>query len=270
MPVGQPTPLQEALKPWEYTRGFGGVNRLFSDALDFYGVDLWDLLHAELDNPPPDGVFNILDAGCGSGEALEQLLRSLPEKRDCSELQLSGIGLDVQPLPHLISPQVLRGDNALRSFPVMGDVTRMPIPSHTIDFGYSAATLQYVGDALHALEEGYRVLKPGRRMYWLLSSPFDVSLYPSFWSIVKNTPGAEDVFRWLEDPNEDDHSVVMCTKNVEAGFQGFSYDLISSFHRAIRFRAADGHKLNRVYAHRHGFVARLMAALHGRPKEETS
>ncbi len=254
MSVENLSELQKRLEPKDYKRSFLEIVSMFGLA----GVDLDHELTEEFFRKSPYRDFNILDGGCGAGVAIEQVTRACiqllalnPEKD-----KVNGLGVDFNPLPDQIPIECLKGDKALRSAFAKGDLSALPAADNSVDFGYSVATLQYVQDALRALEEGYRVLREGRSMHFLLSSYNDVSYHPHFGTILDNTPGADEVFRWRWGKS-DDFSVVTCTKRSDSRFRGFPYDPLFTVPSLLRLHPVRQHIQRTVYAHRDGVIGKI-------------
>jgi SAM-dependent methyltransferase len=108
---------------------------------------------AELD-PSPGGVA--LDAGCGSGRALEPL-------RDRVGPRGMVIGLDVT--PEMLAEAVRRGRRAPGSLAlVLGDAWRLPLAAGTLDAILAAGLIPHLDDPAAALAELARVTRPGGRL----------------------------------------------------------------------------------------------------------
>lgn len=109
----------------------------------------------------------VLDAGCGTGDALAELTARYPGARPVA-LDLAEPMLDVartrarrerSPLGRLLAP--LRGGaGALPDF-VCGDLAALPFAPGAFDLVWSSAALQWVADLPRAIAECHRVLSVG-------------------------------------------------------------------------------------------------------------
>jgi malonyl-CoA O-methyltransferase len=104
---------------------------------------------------------SVLDAGCGTGDALAELAARYPGARRVA-LDLAAPMLDVararagqSALGRLLAP--LRGGSALPDF-VCGDLGALPFASGAFDLVWSNATLQWLPDLPRAIAECHRVL----------------------------------------------------------------------------------------------------------------
>jgi malonyl-CoA O-methyltransferase len=110
----------------------------------------------------------VLDAGCGTGDAIGELAARYPEARI--------VGLDIAPrmlaaaqarshssrtlLRRLLRP-VLRGSRDLAPWFVCGDLHALPLRGVAFDLVWSNLTLQWVNDLPRAFAEVRRVMKVG-------------------------------------------------------------------------------------------------------------
>ncbi len=111
---------------------------------------------------------HILDAGCGTGEALGELAARYPGARL--------LGLDVAPpmlalararahttravLRRLLGPVLRRSPGRAPAF-VCGDLSALPLAAVTFDLVWSNLTLQWLNDLPRAFAEVRRVMKTG-------------------------------------------------------------------------------------------------------------
>ena len=109
----------------------------------------------------------ILDAGCGTGDALPELAARYPKARR--------VALDLaQPMLERARARSREGSSALRrllapltghagALPafVCGDLTALPFPAAAFDLVWSNATLQWIDELPRALRECHRVLATG-------------------------------------------------------------------------------------------------------------
>ncbi|GAB4346889.1 MAG: class I SAM-dependent methyltransferase [Gammaproteobacteria bacterium] len=93
----------------------------------------------------------ILDAGCGSGLFTEPVVAR----------GAGAVGLDIS-LPMLRhAVRMLPGE---RFFPVAGDMLALPFADEAFDKALSVTALEFIEDARGALEELFRVTRPGGRV----------------------------------------------------------------------------------------------------------
>ena len=118
------------------------------------------VIRAELDKLPLPSGARVLDAGCGSGRTLEELV-------DYGEVY--GIELDPQALEVARS----RGIGEVR----MGRLEELPWPDQAFDLITCLDVIEHTPDDRVALRELRRVCKPGG---WLLVT---VPAYPALWSL---------------------------------------------------------------------------------------
>lgn len=104
----------------------------------------------------------ILDAGCGTGGLMRRLVSKVPA--------WEWTGLDAQPLACQLASG--RSGGAF----VEGSVEALPFADGTFDAVVSADVLCCVNDDNAAIEEGFRVLRPGGVMI------VNVAVYPWLWS----------------------------------------------------------------------------------------
>jgi len=133
---------------------------------------------------------------------------------------------------------------------VKASAENLPLADNSINFGYSAGTLIYIGDVLKCLEEMYRTLKPGG-MYLVNAHTNDISMFPHFEQIKKCTPGAKKVFNFIQSPYEKNTGFVEITKSSNDGFEGFPFKIEQVFTRPQVFNETTGthrdHYQNAIY-----------------------
>lgn len=183
----------------------------------------------------------ILDVGCGTGRAIEEAVRILPsriyDEQYGLRTQIIGIGIDLNPLPHLISPETLKidpeiDDDAPIPTTLLADIhaddatTLSTIPTGSVDVLFSMECLQYVEDILRALEAGWRVLKTGGVMVW--HTTHSTNSEPPLEAIFYQTPGAEEVFCTAEAGLTSDYpepDLIIGRKKSGSEFRGFPFVL---------------------------------------------
>lgn len=232
------TDLQKILKPNEIGRDFDNVKAMFHEA----GVDLVSAFDQVVTNSP-DSTIVTLDVGCGTGSSIEHFLRVMGNRENLRNKALNTIGIDRNPLPHRIPDGILEGKDFRTQF-MSADAHNLPLANESVHFGYSVALMRYCSDPLRVLEEGYRVLKPGGIMLWLLGGFTDISTYPHQDTIFKNTPGGQSFQEYFGE--DDDHSTLACTKDPNLQFTGFPYTLSFNFPN-LRIRAVDKFRSHKVY-----------------------
>jgi SAM-dependent methyltransferase len=240
------TSLQNFLEPGQLARPPDRLQQLFLEG----GFNLKEEIWAAMAAADPNEAFVILDEGCGTGGAIEQLIRSLPPeaaRRDFHQ-KIEGIGVDERPLSGRISQMVFwmnpeRGQHTsmfdnplmgfdspsqrqLRSTLLQANVEHLPLKDESVNFGYSYATLIYVVDALKALEEGFRVLKPGGVMIFNVEDRW-ISKTPRFNEILDETPGAREAFTYQPSLEYENDGFVIIRKSEDSTFQGFPYYLVN-------------------------------------------
>jgi len=200
----------------------------------------------------------ILDAGCGAGTSIEERVRTqqaVLRREVRSGIKLVGIGVDINPVPHLIPRNILSinpesgmqdEQGAMHSLVAsirQDDITELgTVPSNSVDIIYSIATLAYVADVLKALEESWRVLKPGGIMCHQGSRP--LMTVPDLKEILTLTRGA-----WtfqMKHNHADAFWVATKEPEPEKYFRGFEYRL----DRVANYNTTDADK---NYPHRGQF-----------------
>lgn len=116
----------------------------------------------ELLNALGRGPAKILDAGCGTGGLIRRLVSEVPA--------WEWTGLDSQPLACQLASE--RSGGAF----VEGTVESLPFADETFDAVVFADVLCCVKDDCAAIQEGFRVLRPGGAMV------VNVAVYPWLWS----------------------------------------------------------------------------------------
>jgi SAM-dependent methyltransferase len=227
------------------------LQQLFAEG----GLDLKGEIFQAMQAAKPDEPFVILDGGCGSGTAIEEIVRTLPVEAARMGLhqKIEGVGVDENPIPHgmnpmvrwinpertdgwslmsnpwmgLQSPEDMQGLMALRATLKRADVCKMPLEDESINFGYYYATLIYVPDALKAIEEGYRVLKPGGVMIFNVEDRW-ISKTPRFDEILEQSPGASEAIQYQPSPTVPNDGFVVIRKPHNGTFEGFPYYLVDT------------------------------------------
>jgi ubiquinone/menaquinone biosynthesis C-methylase UbiE len=110
----------------------------------------------------PDG--NVLDLGCGSGEAISALIKSGAQ---------FVVGMDIS-LTELILAKKLLSEQGIDACLVAGCAERMPFCQDCFEFVYSPDVIEHVSDQNLYLTEIKRIIKPGGSA--VLNSPNRYSL----------------------------------------------------------------------------------------------
>lgn len=189
----------------------------------------------------------VLDAACGTGAAIEEIARTaahIIEDQDMIRGRVRGIGIDLNPRPDLIPREVLSinydhdmdAPVSTEPTPPRAEFRRddmrtlATVPDNSVDVLYSVSGLEYIDDCLRALEASWRVLKEGGIMGHEV--PHDLVCEPSIFQIIKETPGASDVFSIREALRDNDYlcdyRFILGKKKPGNNFRGFPYKMIST------------------------------------------
>lgn len=139
------------------------VRRAFEDAAATYDAaavlqgEVCERMLARLDYIKLEPKL-VLDAGCGTGSAVERLMARYPGARlvalDLAHAMAGAARARLrwwQALPGLRAPL----------WPVCGDLERLPLAGAAVGLAWSNLALQWVNDLPRALQEMHRVLAPG-------------------------------------------------------------------------------------------------------------
>lgn len=240
------TPLQDSF-PKEYlNRSFRKVKTMFRK------TDVKFLLtFSRIVRRSKDSEITVLDLGCGSGTTIEDFWQKLSHpdwryQRRLKGKKLKTIGIDISPLPEMIPKRVFKTAPTPQTKFIKADAEKIPLPDNSVDFAYSVGLLRYLKDPLRALEEGYRVLKPGGTILWLLSGYTDISTKPLLEKILEETPGSDGTFE-LRFGWSRMRGTLICTKKLDSKFTKFPFKLSNSFPKTIKTQPTDEFLEHRVY-----------------------
>jgi ubiquinone/menaquinone biosynthesis C-methylase UbiE len=136
-------------------------------------------------NPPPDGAL-VLDVGCGTGEIIARLARKYP--------QVSFTGVDLEET-HLVRARAKCARFGERVQFQRDDAMQLSLIDSQFDMAISRHVLQALPDALGALREMVRVLKPGGRLHLIAEDYGMLWCHPTgldsdgFWQNIPNLYG---------------------------------------------------------------------------------
>ncbi len=119
-----------------------------------------------------------LDIGCGPGQLLVELGK-------ITDMQIWGLDIEPQALEILREHAREAGLDEERIHTVVGDVHNIPLPDDFADFIVSRGSMPFWKDRTKALQEIYRILKPGGGSFVGVG----FSRYQSEEEIVKMKPG---------------------------------------------------------------------------------
>jgi ubiquinone/menaquinone biosynthesis C-methylase UbiE len=240
------TPLQSSF-PKEYlNRSFKKAKKMFRDTdVKFFLNFARAIRHSN------DPEITVLDLGCGSGTTIEDFWQKMSNpnwryKRRLHGKKLNTIGIDLNLLPEIIPKWIFKTTPKPQTKFLKADAENIPLHDNSVDFAYSVGLLRYLKDPLRAIEEGYRVLKPGGIFLWLLSGYTDISTKPTLEKILADTPSASESFQlcfgWSRM-----RGTLICKKKSTSKFSKFPFILSNSFPKTIKTQATDDFLEHRVY-----------------------
>lgn len=119
---------------------------------------IWPLERPIFERHSPEEGAQVLDAGCGTGEITARLAGQFPGA--------SFVGIDLEE-PHLEKARLRCAAFGSRVRFERGDVLQLRFSDSSFDLAISRHVLQALPDARRALQEMFRVLRPGGRMHLL-------------------------------------------------------------------------------------------------------
>lgn len=125
-----------------FGRGLAGLYR-----------ELADDLHARMDGP---AGLEIVDIGAGPGGLAVAIARAFPDST------VTALDVNVRMAEHATA-RVAREGVSDRVRVIVGDVTRLPFPDHSVDLVTSSFSVHHWPDAAAGFAEVNRVLRPGGR-----------------------------------------------------------------------------------------------------------
>lgn len=114
----------------------------------------------------------VLDLGCGTGHALDDLSRRYPGARM--------IALDFATA--MLTRARARGSSEHPPLPVCADIDRLPLAADSVDLVFSSATLQWSNDPAACFAEIQRILRPHGLLMFTTFGPDTLSELRSAWA----------------------------------------------------------------------------------------
>ncbi len=186
----------------------------------------WEIYQRLLDRNNPD--FVMAEVGCGNGNAIEQGIRSVKMTAQgmANGKPVRGIGVDLNPQVKIDKEIAsMGGFSEIQADFRQGDARNLPISANEVDVLFSSNTLYIVPNALRALEDAYRVLKPGgKAVFHVLKE--ELSLVPGLDAILDSTPNARQIFKYVEKEVDGDRfGFIIVDKDPNVQFEGFKYEI---------------------------------------------
>lgn len=129
----------------------------------------------------------ILDAGCGTGYGLRQLMERFPQSNrlalDLAPAMLNQARGEFQWWKHMF-----QGWKKAQTDYVCGDLEQLPIKASSIDFVWSSLALQWVGDLEATLGELYRVQRAGGAILFATFGPDTLKELRQTFSRIDDRP----------------------------------------------------------------------------------
>ena len=210
-----PNDQQRELPENALSRGFEQVCDEFQEGT---GVDIrLEISRRARSNHTTGEATIVLDMGCAKGEAIRDAQQEFSARpKDSQPSEVVCVGADINPLPAQPTDGVVYLEE---------DVKNIGIPNDAVDVCYCRATLIYVDDALRAIEEIYRTLKPGGVAVISIYSDHICSNVP-FAEILENTNGGKE-FEY-QDGDVSLRGYLVIRKDQDGSFKGFPYKFINA------------------------------------------
>lgn len=167
--------------------------------------------------------MTLLDAGCGTGYLLELL-------RHC-EVPFTVLGCDVALGMCRQAAQRHSEDHARHI--ACADITALPYADASCDMVLSSLTVQWVDKLERALEEIYRVLKPGGRAVITSFGPMTLKELREAFAAVDKLPHVSD-FASVEAMAQQARDAGFAVLNSSAEFRSQHYEDVRALMQAIR------------------------------------
>lgn len=207
----------------------------------------------------------VVDGGCGSGAAIENIARVMPfvVQDGCDfRSRLKAIGIDLNPLPNMIPRRILEinpedGCNGIygQVFDCVADLreddleTLATLPDKSVDIFYSVAGFNAVVDVLQGLTNVVRVLKDDG--LGVINTPRFFLTEPDIAQIIQQTPGAENIFELHTHessyPRRTREDFLLVRPERRRNFKGFPFKLVGSKPMAGQWEAWHSHIRIGVY-----------------------
>ncbi len=207
------TDLQNKLPEGSLSRGVEKVDFILKHVIDLERVAIEKATRLENGD-----VLVVADIACGKGNWLKEItprIQAAIKEATGKNIVIKGIGLDLNPV---------EAENSDTLTFLQGDATTMEgIEDGTVDIALCLAGSQYVPDMLKALESGFRILNKDGVMVWV--GPHDLISTPGIGQVIKQTPGAEEVFELMGVSRFGlQPEAVICRRHEDSSFEGFPYE----------------------------------------------
>ncbi|MDR2030893.1 MAG: methyltransferase domain-containing protein [Azoarcus sp.] len=196
------------------------------------------LLDFALTQPRPAGVRRILDAGCGTGQALPGLMARFP-RAHC-------IAAD-------FSAAMLAHARAFDAAPLCADIEHLPLADAAVDLYWSSLALQWCTPAT-ALAEAARVLTPGGTAWIATLGPRTLHELRAAFAAVDDAAHVIDFANaghWLDDARAAGFSILSSARTPLCDLAADLRTLLGNI-KAIGARTV-GEKRRKTPLGRHGW-----------------
>lgn len=190
--------------------------------------------------------MTLLDAGCGTGYLMELL-------RHC-EVPFTVMSCDAA--FGMCEQAAMRHSEDHENHVACGDITALPYADASCDMAISSLTVQWVDVLETALQEIYRVLKPGGRAVITSFGPMTLQELREAFAAVDKLPHVSD-FASVESMAQQAESVGFNVLNTSAEFRNQHYATVRELMQAIRAIGASNKTAGRrkTLTGRHRFSA---------------